>query len=102
MPKGSPGCSGRFKGRWTWRNHLRASARRWPRPARWGWPTVPHDGPDGLPLMPNSAGLDLRLAVEAVGGPRFQRPLHAAVREARLLTTPPWVRSLSKLALEVR
>src|SRR5262249_45657283 len=38
---------------------------------------------------------------EAVAHPRFERPLTVAVREAKLLTAAPWVRSLGKLALEV-
>ncbi|MFN4258713.1 MAG: DEAD/DEAH box helicase [Gemmataceae bacterium] len=33
--------------------------------------------------------------------PRFERPLQATVREARLLNDAPWVRSLGKLSLEV-
>jgi SNF2 family DNA or RNA helicase len=45
--------------------------------------------------------IDLSLPVDAGPHPRFERPLQAGVREARLLTAPPWVRSLGKLALEV-
>jgi SNF2 family DNA or RNA helicase len=33
--------------------------------------------------------------------PRFERPLEAAVREAKLLCEPPWVRSLGRLDLAV-
>jgi SNF2 family DNA or RNA helicase len=51
--------------------------------------------------MPGVQPIDLGLAVEAVVPPRFQRGLQVGVREARLLTAPPWVRTLGKLQLEV-
>ncbi len=41
------------------------------------------------------------LPPEAVSLPRFDRPLQAGVREARLLTDPPWVRTLGRLDLSV-
>jgi SNF2 family DNA or RNA helicase len=41
------------------------------------------------------------LPVEAYGHPRFERPLQANVREARLLNDAPWIRGLGKLALDV-
>jgi SNF2 family DNA or RNA helicase len=44
---------------------------------------------------------DLTLTTEARTIPRFDRPLSIAIREARLLNDPPWVRSLGKWALEV-
>jgi SNF2 family DNA or RNA helicase len=44
---------------------------------------------------------DLSLPVEARLFPRFERPLPVNVREARLLSDSPWVRSLGKLTLEV-
>ena len=53
------------------------------------------DGP-GLPLVPFVEDLHLGLAADAVVHPRFQRGLQAGVRQARLLTVPPWVRSLRR------
>jgi SNF2 family DNA or RNA helicase len=58
-------------------------------------------GPDGLPLSPELIQVEVALPVEAVPHPRFERPLQAGVREARLLTAPPWVRTLGKLPLEI-
>ena len=52
------------------------------------------------PIPPSEAiGLDFPLEVRLL--PRFERPLQASVRSAPLLTNPPWVRSLGKLAMEV-
>jgi SNF2 family DNA or RNA helicase len=45
--------------------------------------------------------IDLGFALEVKPHPRFQRPLQAGVREARLLNDPPWVRSPGKLGMEV-
>jgi SNF2 family DNA or RNA helicase len=45
--------------------------------------------------------VDLRLAVEVRDIPRFTRPLAVSVRQAPLLNTPPWVRSLGKIGMEV-
>ncbi len=45
--------------------------------------------------------IDLLQPPDARPHPRFERPLHVAVREARLLKDAPWIRSLGKLALEV-
>ena len=39
-------------------------------------------GQDGLPLMPEIADVSLRVPVEALGLPRFERPLQVGVREA--------------------
>src|SRR5262245_51553212 len=39
--------------------------------------------------------------VEARPHPRFERPLEVSVRQAPLLTSAPWVRSVGKLALDV-
>jgi SNF2 family DNA or RNA helicase len=47
------------------------------------------------------AAFPLEFPVEARSLPRFDRPLPVGVREARLLTDSPWVRSLGKLTLEV-
>jgi SNF2 family DNA or RNA helicase len=62
---------------------------------------VDDNGQEGLPLSPEVEAIDLALTVDAVLHPRFERPLHAGVREARLLTTAPWVRSLGRLPIEV-
>ena len=45
--------------------------------------------------------VDLTLTAECRPLPRFDQPLDAAVKEARLLTQPPWVRSGGKLDLSV-
>src|SRR5437773_12438238 len=45
--------------------------------------------------------IDLGLPLEVRGLPAMERPLQVQVRESRLLTSPPWVRSLGKLTLEV-
>jgi SNF2 family DNA or RNA helicase len=45
-----------------------------------------------VPLLP---------AVEARPLSRFERPLQVSAREARLLTQPPWVRPIGRLAMEV-
>jgi SNF2 family DNA or RNA helicase len=52
-------------------------------------------------LLPHIDTIDLSLAVEARSLPRFDRPLEVSVRQAALLNSPPWVRSLGKLGLEV-
>jgi SNF2 family DNA or RNA helicase len=39
--------------------------------------------------------------VELLSLPRFEKPLQVSVKEARLLGTAPWVRTLGKLGLEV-
>src|SRR5438094_4180521 len=51
--------------------------------------------------MPDTADVSLRVRVEALALPRFDRRLEVSVREARLLSVVPWVRSLGKLPLEV-
>src|SRR5947209_4186466 len=53
-------------------------------------------------IYPEAHSVDLDLDVDAVAHPRFERPLQAGVREARLLGTPPWVRSLGKLPMDVK
>jgi SNF2 family DNA or RNA helicase len=58
------------------------------------------DSFDLLPIPPvETFGLDFPLEVHA--HPRFEQPLQASVRSAPLLTSPPWVRSLGKTAIEV-
>jgi SNF2 family DNA or RNA helicase len=51
---------------------------------------------------PQVESIDLQPALEVRTHPRFQRPLEVTVRQATLLTTCPWVRSLGKLCPEVR
>jgi len=46
-----------------------------------------------------SPGADV--SVDVLPFPRFDRPLDASVREARLLTDSPWVRSVGQLTLSV-
>ena len=59
-----------------------------------------------MPLDPDDVldaiSLDFGLTTEAVTHPRFERPLEAGVRESRLLTAAPWVRSLGRLDLSVQ
>jgi SNF2 family DNA or RNA helicase len=66
--------------------------------------------PDGaaLSLPPDESAplchidhIDLALTVEVRTLPRFERPLEVGVRQATLLTSPPWVRSLGKIGLDV-
>src|SRR5215813_9626041 len=59
------------------------------------------DGPPEI-STPAVGTLDLELRVETLPDHLWQRPLQPGVREARLLGIPPWVRSLGKLAMEVK
>src|SRR5580765_6183738 len=45
--------------------------------------------------------IDVAPALEVNPLPRFEKPLHAGVKEARLLNDAPWVRSIGKLSMEV-
>jgi SNF2 family DNA or RNA helicase len=45
--------------------------------------------------------IDVSLSVEVHSLPRFDKPLEVGVRQATLLTSAPWVRSLGKIGLEV-
>jgi SNF2 family DNA or RNA helicase len=45
---------------------------------------------------------DLSLPVEITSVAPFERVLHVGVRSARLLSEPPWIRSLGKLGMAVR
>ena len=45
--------------------------------------------------------LDVRLATDAVADARFERTLEPNVRETRLLTDSPWVRSVGRLEMSV-
>jgi SNF2 family DNA or RNA helicase len=56
------------------------------------------NAPEARPLVEEIA---VALSVEARTHPRFERPLQANVREARLLNDAPWIRGLGKLALDV-
>jgi SNF2 family DNA or RNA helicase len=47
------------------------------------------------------AAIDLDLPVDVVSLPAFERSLTVGVREARLLTEPPWSRGLGKLEMQV-
>lgn len=69
-----------------------------PRPAAAEAP--PSAAPAETPLVEVEA-IDLGLAVEVRPLPRFERPLEAKVREAKLLTDAPWVRSFGKLSMDV-
>jgi SNF2 family DNA or RNA helicase len=60
-------------------------------------PSTEGDAPPDLDVQ----AIDLGLPFEVLALPAMERPLHVQVREPRLLTSPPWVRSLGKLALEV-
>ncbi len=51
--------------------------------------------------MIDVSAIELLQPPEVKPHPRFERPLHVHVREARLLHDAPWVRSLGKMALEV-
>src|SRR6478672_7886848 len=53
-----------------------------------------------LPLV-SVETVDLGFSMEAKSLPQLERPLSAGVREAHLLTDPPWVRSLGKLTMDV-
>ncbi|MBA4062996.1 MAG: helicase [Isosphaera sp.] len=53
------------------------------------------------PWAVGSSETDLRLTAAVGAVPAFDRPLAAGVREARLLTDAPWVRSLGRLELNV-
>ncbi len=61
----------------------------------------PDPSPADLPDAPPAEALDLSLPLEVRPHPRFERPLQANAREARLLNEAPWVRSLGKLVPEV-
>ena len=50
---------------------------------------------------PVVSSIDLALTVEVLRLPRFESPMLPSVREARLLTDSPWVRSVGSLDLRV-
>lgn len=51
--------------------------------------------------VPDTVDIPVALRSEVVPHPRWDRPLEAGVRESRLLTESPWVRSLGRLELAV-
>jgi SNF2 family DNA or RNA helicase len=55
--------------------------------------------PESLPL-PQIDTLALEPAIEVRFLPRFDRPMQVAARDAPLLTSPPWSRTIGKLTLE--
>jgi SNF2 family DNA or RNA helicase len=59
---------------------------------------------DGAHLIanPDVQKIELGCELDVVLHPHFERPLQAGVREARLLGTPPWVRSLGRLTMDVK
>src|SRR5271167_1147 len=61
--------------------------------------TLPMPDPD-LPA-PEIQSIDLSFSVDAFTPSRFEKQLQVNVREAKLLSAAPWVRSLGKLTLEV-
>jgi SNF2 family DNA or RNA helicase len=56
---------------------------------------------EGLPLSPCIERLELAPEIKAFADPRFERPLETTIREARLLTAIPAIRSLTKLTMEI-
>jgi SNF2 family DNA or RNA helicase len=52
--------------------------------------------------IPEVESLPLGWSVEDRSLPRFDRPLEVSARQATLLSSSPWVRSLGKLTLEVQ
>jgi SNF2 family DNA or RNA helicase len=61
------------------------------------------DAPEGLSAFPppDVQVVDLTFPLDIKAAPRFAKPLQAGVKGARLLTEPPWVRSLGKVQMEV-
>lgn len=53
------------------------------------------------PIEVEVVALPVTLAVETRSHPRFDRPLEANVRPASLLSSPPWIRTLGKLPMDV-
>jgi SNF2 family DNA or RNA helicase len=59
------------------------------------------DAEETLPDRVDVESCTVDIPVEARSMPRFDRPLAATCREARLLNDNPWVRSLGKLTLDI-
>ncbi len=68
-------------------------------------PNAPETDQDNGTLSPchlvTVSSQDLAMPVEVQTLPRFEKPLQAGVKEARLLNEPPWVRTLGKLGMDV-
>jgi SNF2 family DNA or RNA helicase len=64
-------------------------------------PPPPASLADETVLFPQVDEIALSLSVEVRSLPRFDRPLEVGVRQATLLNSSPWVRSLGKLGIEV-
>ncbi|MGF2075540.1 hypothetical protein, partial [Enterococcus casseliflavus] len=64
-------------------------------------PSVPVELLNALIDQPSTPVREPEPAVDVLPFPRFDRPLEAGVREARLLTDSPWVRSAGQLQLTV-
>jgi SNF2 family DNA or RNA helicase len=58
-------------------------------------------GQDQRSPAPNVEPVDLTFPLDVRSLARFERALSVAVREARLLTERPWVRSLGRLSMDV-
>jgi SNF2 family DNA or RNA helicase len=67
------------------------------KPARWGLPPV-HDSDLNAPDVEI---VDVKLTTHTTTNRALDEPLSLQVREARLLTGEPWIRSLGKLSMEV-
>ncbi|HTU21240.1 MAG TPA: DEAD/DEAH box helicase [Gemmataceae bacterium] len=63
--------------------------------------TLPVSPSEEPPLSIQTEQIDLSLSVEVYSHPRFDRPLEVRVRQATLLTSAPWVRSLGKIGMDV-
>src|SRR2546423_5384390 len=61
---------------------------------------MPSETP-GEELVIETEAVSIDLAVESSIFPAFEKPLVPQARDVRLLASPPWVRSLGKLTLEV-
>lgn len=61
--------------------------------------TEPANSPE--PPLIEVEVVNVALPVEVRGLPRFDRPMEVKVRDARLLTDQPWVRSLGRLPMDV-
>src|SRR5262245_44853073 len=59
------------------------------------------DVPSPEPPLVEGDEIPIDFPVEVRVHPRFERPLQASVREARLLNESPWVRPLGRLVMDV-
>src|SRR5438094_5246429 len=55
--------------------------------------------PEGI--LPRLETIDVELSAESRPLPAFERALLPQPRDFRLLTSPPWVRGLGKLTMEI-